>query len=431
MQKRFLFVGHGIDKDNWGNRGTSLALLNLVEERGAASDYVWSREKGKKLGSRLVARVASKLAWELYQYRQINQKGRLSNIAAGLALEFARVGEFIEDAPEKSAERILIDRKKHTFLDSLVSRVESVDAVVVNGEGDMIFTSPPRRTFLFLMALVALSLKLGKEVFFVNTIASASPNGTVDVATVEQARELLGRCAAVSVRDPQSLDFIKQYMPGISAEYIPDALFLWRLRYFDKMDTAAVFQYLLPYFERTPLMSLAELSRPYVVVAGSSRISSSKGDAIKSYSALIKGVQALGFGVVACQPGPGDEFLKQAASETNSSYVSANVPIMAGAALLAGARAFISGRYHPSILASNGGTPCVFLGSNSHKTSSLQQVLGYDKVREYGCPPAATEIEEILNQVKIVAHDGELRSRIYKQAAVCAQDVVSFYGRIF
>lgn len=430
MKKRFLFVGHGIDKDNWGNRGTSLALLSLVENRGTACDFVWSREKGKKLGGRLVGRVAGKLAWELYQYRQINSAGPLSNIAERLALEFSRIGEFIGDSPQESAESILSGRKKSPFLNSLVTRIEAVDSVVVNGEGDMIFTSPPRRTFLFLLALVALSLKLDKEVFFLNTIASPSPNGTIDKVTVEQARELLVRCTAVSVRDPQSLDFIEKYMPGVSVEYVPDALFLWRLLYFDKMNMTAASSYLLPYIERTPVIEVPELARPYVVVAGSSRISASKDVATKSYAALIGRVQAMGFGVVACQPGPGDEFLKRVASEANCSYVPADVPIIAGAALLAGARAFISGRYHPSILASNGGTPCVFLGSNSHKTLSLQRVLGYSEVREYGCPPAADEVEDILEQVKSVAQNNELRSRIYGQAAACAEKVVSFYGRI-
>ena len=40
-------------------------------------------------------------------------------------------------------------------------------------------------------------------------------------------------------------------------------------------------------------------------------------------------------------------------------------------AVLAHARLFISGRYHPSIFASLGGTPCIFLESHAHKMSSL------------------------------------------------------------
>ena len=180
MKKRFLFVGHEIGKDNWGNRGTSLALLSLVEDKGSARDFVWSREKGKKSGGRLVGRIAGRFAWELYQYRQITLTGRLSDIAEGLALKFSRVGEFLGDSPQESAERILNDRKKHPFLDSLATRIEAMDSIVVNDEGDMIFTSPPRRTFLFLLALVALSLKLSKEVFFVNTVDSPSPNGMID-----------------------------------------------------------------------------------------------------------------------------------------------------------------------------------------------------------------------------------------------------------
>jgi polysaccharide pyruvyl transferase WcaK-like protein len=337
----------------------------------------------------------------------------------------------LKDTPRQSADHILSHRGSHEFLNSLVARIEAVDMVIINGEGDMIFTSPPRRTMLFLLALVALSLKLGKKVFFVNTIASPSPDGSIDMVTVKQTADLLKDCAAVAVRDPRSLEFIGEHMPEVKAEYVPDALFLWRFNYFDKIDhDAGAASFLLPYIERTPVIDLPEIEKPYVVIAGSSRISASRGAAIDAYVGLIAGIQEAGFGVIACQPGPGDEFLKQAASKRKCSYISANIPIMAGAALLAGARVFVSGRYHPSILASNGGTPCVFFGSNSHKTSSLQQVLGYDDVREFNSPPRPAEIQEILGRVNASGHDNDLRKRIYARSAACASRVNEYYSRI-
>ena len=55
--------------------------------------------------------------------------------------------------------------------------------------------------------------------------------------------------------------------------------------------------------------------------------------------------------------------------------------LIVGGAVLAHARLFISGRYHPSILASLGGTPCIFLATHAHKMGSLSRLLKYDPQR--------------------------------------------------
>jgi polysaccharide pyruvyl transferase WcaK-like protein len=67
--------------------------------------------------------------------------------------------------------------------------------------------------------------------------------------------------------------------------------------------------------------------------------------------------------------------------------------------ILGNARCFISGRYHPSILASLGGTPCVFMGSNSHKTSSLQTVLEIPQNKQvtFSAIPDKEEVPEIVD----------------------------------
>jgi polysaccharide pyruvyl transferase WcaK-like protein len=70
---------------------------------------------------------------------------------------------------------------------------------------------------------------------------------------------------------------------------------------------------------------------------------------------------------------------------------SAQIPLASGLLLLAHAACFISGRYHPSIMASLGGTPCIWMTSNSHKTLSVQYVLGEEEPREY---PFFTQMAE-------------------------------------
>lgn len=85
--------------------------------------------------------------------------------------------------------------------------------------------------------------------------------------------------------------------------------------------------------------------------------------------------------------------------------------------ILANARAFVSGRYHPAILASLGGTPCVFMASNSHKTKSLQELLKYENVVEYPVLPSDEEIMSIVQDTSIVIQGGdETRDKIRNRA---------------
>jgi len=93
---------------------------------------------------------------------------------------------------------------------------------------------------------------------------------------------------------------------------------------------------------------------------------------------------------------------------------------MAGA-VLANAQAFITGRYHPAIFASLGGTPCIFLGADSHKTRSLQDVLEYESKAQFSALPQEDEISEICQLAERYIEQGdELRSSIKSVAQKCA-----------
>jgi polysaccharide pyruvyl transferase WcaK-like protein len=70
---------------------------------------------------------------------------------------------------------------------------------------------------------------------------------------------------------------------------------------------------------------------------------------------------------------------------------------------------FVTGRFHPAILASNGGTPCVFLGSNSHKTLSLQTMLEYEHPREHPAFPSPADCDRVVQDVQGVLAAGDAR----------------------
>ena len=67
-------------------------------------------------------------------------------------------------------------------------------------------------------------------------------------------------------------------------------------------------------------------------------------------------------------------------------------------------------------MASLGGTPCVFMSSNSHKTGSLQDLLQYNERKEFNLLPTDEECEAIINQAILKMTQSGLREKIQKRA---------------
>ena len=431
--KKFLLVGYGVDKINWGNRGTSLALLSLLSTKGVVNGFIYAQEKNVRLGSFPVQKVSGKLSWELYNYSQKNIATRRGRISAFLASNLLEIGEYIKATPQDTAEFILKNTEKNPFFRSLVERVSSCDEVVINGEGDPIFTTPPRRTFLFLLVIAALASLVGKKTHFVNSVFSSSPNNTIDKTSIALAKETLRSCSTITVRDPMSLDFVSEHLPEISALLVPDALFIWNHYYFKNLNNTLSHNktLLFPFLDSSALFNPDIFFKPYVAIAGSSRIEGTTNDAISSFSSLISEIKSRGIEVVCCQPGTGDEILRTCAKITSSIYIDGSIPIMAAATILSNAECFISGRYHPSILASCGGTPCIFLGSNSHKNIGLQKLLDYKSPHQSNCPPNATDIFDIVQNLDAILGNQSQRNSIYSKTAQLAQQVQDFFDLYF
>jgi polysaccharide pyruvyl transferase WcaK-like protein len=103
--------------------------------------------------------------------------------------------------------------------------------------------------------------------------------------------------------------------------------------------------------------------------------------------------------------------------------VPVETPILLAATVLANSKLFVSGRYHPSIMASLGGTPCIFLGSNSHKNTALQEILEYESVEEFSAYPSSDECSKILEKAKVILEEGEeKRTKIKTVVSKLSQD---------
>ncbi|HAP21234.1 MAG TPA: hypothetical protein DCR27_08140, partial [Lachnospiraceae bacterium] len=109
---------------------------------------------------------------------------------------------------------------------------------------------------------------------------------------------------------------------------------------------------------------------------------------------------------------------------TDTLFIPVQIPIIVGLNLLAHAGLYISGRYHPSIMASLGGTPCIFLGANSHKNMGLQEMLEYKVCKEYHSCPTHEDIKEICSKAaKLIGHQ-EIRKNIEASAVERAEESI-------
>jgi polysaccharide pyruvyl transferase WcaK-like protein len=329
--------------------------------------------------------------------------------------EFFGAKDFIANDPRETVANILRNKSKHGELEEIFKKAENADILIIHGEGDLVFTTPPRREALYLLGMAELGLQLNKTVVFANGLVSDCPSTGRNVETLGFARNTLSRCDALIVRDYQSLEFVRTEMPEANCSLVPDSLFTW----YPIIENAgseipANGDFIIPYPENKNSFGKLDFSMPYICIGGSALAAKDKKRSAEHFSLLVEKAKGLGYPVYLTENCGGDSFLQKVAAETGVGLVPVETAIFMGGAILANARLFISGRYHPSILASLGGTPCIFLGSSAHKMHSLQKVLGYENPHEFSVYPSGSELEEILEMARDYLDQGESLRMIIK-----------------
>ena len=269
------------------------------------------------------------------------------------------------------------------------------DIAIINGEGTMIMTTPERIDTLMYLLFVYWAKKRGKTVYFVNAMYSDCPKSGRNAHTLSITDKVLRDCDLVSARDPLSYRYLQQNMTLQNCRYIPDALFTW-YKYVTsgKVDNSRWFAYFG--FETDRNLRGQDLSEGYICISGSSRSAWDQKTAKSAYTDLVKAVKsATTKPILLLQVCSGDNFLQDVARDTDTLFIPMNTAIILGLNILAHAEVYISGRYHPSIMASLGGTYCIFLGANSHKNIGLQEMLEYAAPSEFGAFPSQEDIREI------------------------------------
>ncbi|MBL9136093.1 MAG: polysaccharide pyruvyl transferase family protein [Verrucomicrobiales bacterium] len=406
------------NRANWGCRATSMALGSLLASVGTLTGTCQGTELAADT-RRLTPHggwVPRRLTRTLASMNDIPIRRRLVAALSKLGTRF----DFVDTDPSASADRFLALKDFYPWLDRIFRELQSADCLVINGEGDFIFTSPPRRGSLFLLTLMEVALQMGKQVYLLNGIMSDCPKTGRNATTLAQVKRLFPRCAAIAVRDPDSLEYLHSIQCASNASYVPDALFTWSTN--APLWTRIVNQghRVFEPFGHEEFTDLPELDlgKPYLCLSGSSSAAWDPPAATAAYTELARSLKALNLPILLVPTCEGDAFLHTVAQRLQLPALHVRIPIRIGAAILAKAAAFVSGRYHPSILASLGGTPCVFLGSNSHKTASLQRVLEYESCLEFPALPNATECRRITEATdRILTAGPALRNRILTVAA--------------
>nr|WP_246256579.1 polysaccharide pyruvyl transferase family protein [Isoptericola halotolerans] len=325
---------------NWGGRSTSLALAEILEQHAGRS---------------IVSTIGAP-----------HILGQLCDI--DVRTDGRSVFELVDDL----AVEIAAPRPATTKLAEIHDALTAADELVVNGEGDFILTE--RLTLVRTMAMMRAAKLLGKPVFLVNSILSyAGGRSDAHALAREEVGRTLARCDAVCYRDPASLALHGELYPEISASWLPDALFAWA-PHADRLADRVGFS---PVAEGLPLAVHRMLADgdPYVVLSGTSLAGVDTDDFRATVAPLGERLRADGTHLVFAGSDTPDRKLAESLTGLDVHQVDPRVPLAAASLLLWHAAAMISGRYHPSILASLGGTPFLLMASNSHKTRSLLDVV--------------------------------------------------------
>lgn len=345
----------GTAKNNWGGRATSLALAGVIARRTDVSAV-------NPLNGRFITEpfgdftVAAKVA-----ARAKHAQRRLAGDRSPMATRpFAKAEEW--------ARQLLKSKRRSGSLERILAAIDGSDELWMNGEGDFILNySGTLWRSLIIMHLAQLR---GRPVSLVNCMLSSSPGREPVPEVVLGVGRVLELCDRVVWRDPESQRVAQQLFPGVSSTWVPDALFAWAGEHHAAPYTAGA--------ERLPLavQALLPTATSIVTISGTSTVREFAANRAENLRRLVGSIQSTGRVAVIAATSDEDEWMASVATDADAPFVPASVPLAAGMTLLARSDALVSGRYHPTILAACVGTGAVMLGSNSHKSRSLLEILG-------------------------------------------------------
>lgn len=401
---RAMMVGDNRDRPNVGCRATSIALSDLLATRFELLPPVTGMQimspqpppalRGRGIGRKVANRASrSSIGWRAS-----------ARLPASLRPDQRMA------PPEQVARDWLDLQGRDPDVATLVRRVEAADVVVVNGEGDLIMTEPPRRSLAHVLSVIELAHLVGTPAVYVNAMVSDPPSGARNPEVVEWARHALHRCRLLTVRDKVSLALAQELQLHPSPRWVPDALFTWCDEIPAKLDDDPLLHRGFPYEgDRIDLEW-----EHYVCVGGSSAYQPTALRApVDSLRRIVEHLEQDGHNPVLVESSDAEPYLREVARLTGVPLIPWATNIAVIGSILARSQLLVSGRHHPAILAALGGSRAVMFGSNSHKCTSLLELLGFEGT-EQPAVLGAQDTSQLLEQAKraLAEHGPEARQRL-------------------
>ena len=245
-----------------------------------------------------------------------------------------------------------------------------------------------------MLGVMALALRAGKHVFFVNAMLSDCPRTGRNQATVGRTRDLF---ATVSRRvpDPESIEYLRTCMPGVTAELIPDALFAWQP---DARQIAASLppngNLIVPFPERPDWLGRLDFARPFICVGGSAAAQPDRAGLVGSYVALVERLGALGANVVLTENDGPDQSLEKWRAKPGRALSPSRRRFMRRSRCWPGPacsfRDAITRRFWPPPAERR----AFSWESSAHKMRSLQRLLEYPERPCFPACPVAPDVDK-------------------------------------
>ena len=438
---KIFFVGDNRARANYGCRATSIALSLLLQKHNQIVSGLTGRLTHQGVGPLFFVPWFPRVIYVFLG--NIPGFHRIWNFVLRQIGGVRPLGrfDFVTKCPVTTLKNLKRCLPANPQLGEFIGGFDKSDSIVINGEGTFISSINIRRDALIYLMFIHWGIISEKKVFVLNAMLSLDPiqpEAPISLLWMEKFCETLSKIDGVFFRDFESLRLYKNYLPtAVNAQFVPDALFSWPLEKEENRchrSTGQTYLKTIPFNEETDIMFQIQLEKKdYILVSGSSLAAWDQHKAKDRYSALLRAIieRFDDYDVLLLESCDGDHFLRSIALEYGLACVSVRSPIHSVVQLMSGASTFVSGRFHPSIMASLSGTPCVWLGSNSHKCFSLQEVLGCTEPIEFDALPDEAEIRNVIEHLeKILNASNEIRELVTERVSELRPLVYSAYEGI-
>jgi polysaccharide pyruvyl transferase WcaK-like protein len=291
------------------------------------------------------------------------------------------------------------------------------DVVVINGEGNIVNPRPGetsyRRSARYLLALGLAAKKIYKKPVHIC-------NHTVDPRHPQAERlikELYPLADSVAIREKISLGTLKDLGIDTGTRIVPDALYALNTH---------------PKYGKGE--SRIKKRVPYICLGDSSGLPYVPWQIEETYRVMIRKLKKE-FSLPVLLVDGGSTVSHKLVAAARAEKVKLVHPMATSWVELknhfTNSLVYISGRWHPSIMALMEDVPCALWGSDSHKTKALSDELG-DSQSYLPLAELDENIESIVRQTAMLIDEGEYRrEHIREKVETAIIEVESYYASIF